>query len=131
VVRRGPKPANTVRPPHGQDQFPEGVRRDIGRLVALLTAPSWQEVIRWSTELPADLRDLNERELAYVEMVSMKIVQRWRSQGNGPFYRNQAGIRYSLRDVWEWRQRGRQRATAEGIRRGSRRSHPLTGFQAE
>lgn len=101
--------------------LPGGVRADIHRMAALLAFPSWEEVVRWTATLNVDLRDLNERELAHIERVSLKLVQRWRTEGTGPAYRNEAGIRYSLRDVWDWRRRGRQTMTAQGTRRGRRR----------
>jgi hypothetical protein len=104
------------------EDLPTGVRSGIHRLAALLTSPTWDEVMLWSTALNADLRDLNERELAHLEAVSLKVVQRWRTEGTGPAYRNRAGIRYSLRDVWEWRCLSRQTTTAQGIRRGNRHS---------
>ena len=101
--------------------LPRGIRTDIHRVAALLASPTWDEVIRWAATVNVDLRDLNERELCHLERVSLKLVQRWRTQGTGPTYRNEAGIRYSLRDVWEWRRRSRQTITAQGIRRGRRR----------
>jgi hypothetical protein len=67
-----------------------------------------------------DFRDLKEIELAYVEGVSLKTVQRWRTQGTGPEYRCEAGISYPLRWLWEWRERGRQRMTAQKKTRGRR-----------
>jgi hypothetical protein len=101
--------------------LPDGVRSDIHRVTALLAFPGWEEVVRWAATLNVDLRDLNERELAHLERVSLKLVQRWRTDGTGPTYRNEAGIRYSLRDVWDWRRRARQTMTAQGTRRGRRR----------
>jgi len=67
-----------------------------------------------------DLRDLNEAELAHVEGVSVKTVQRWRTQGTGPEYRCEAGISYPIRWLWEWRERGRQRLTSQKKTRGRR-----------
>jgi len=102
-------------------EVPEGVRQDVHRIGAVLAFPSWDEVVRWATNLSLDLRDLTERELAYLERVSVKLVQRWRTEGTGPAYRNEAGIRYSIRDYWDWRKKGRQTMTAQGCRRGRRR----------
>jgi hypothetical protein len=42
----------------------------------------------------------------------------WRTDGTGPAYRNEAGIRYPLKWYWEWREKGRQRLTAQRVRRG-------------
>jgi hypothetical protein len=64
--------------------LPDGVRSDIHRVTALLAFPGWEEVVRWAATLNVDLRDLNERELAHLERVSLKLVQRWRTDGTGP-----------------------------------------------
>ena len=98
-----------------------GVRPEVHRVSAVLALASWEEVVRWAATLQIDLRDLNERELAYLERVSLKLVQRWRTEGTGPAYRNEAGIRYALRDYWEWRRRGRQTMTSQKTRRGRKR----------
>jgi len=100
---------------------PEGARPDLHRVAAVLAFSTWEEVVRWATTLSVDLRDLNERELAYFERVSVKLVQKWRTEGTGPAYRNEAGIRYTLKDYWDWRRKGRQTMTAQGCRRGKRR----------
>jgi hypothetical protein len=107
-------------PPPTAD-LPSGVRADIHRVAVLLSFTTWDEIIRWAATLNVDLRDLNERELSHLERVSTKLVQRWRTEGTGPAYRNQAGIRYSLREVWDWRRRGKQTMTAQGTRRGRKR----------
>jgi hypothetical protein len=108
-----------IRPP--VTNLPDGIRPELHRVAAILAFPTWEEVVRWGTTLEVDLRDLNEKELSHLERVSLKLVQRWRTDGNGPPYRNEAGIRYSLRDVWDWRRRGRQTMTAQGTRRGRKR----------
>jgi hypothetical protein len=96
-----------------------GVRPDIGRITAALAlAPSFAELVRYADVV--DFRDLNEVELAHVEQVSVKTVQRWRTQGTGPEYRCEAGISYPIRWLWEWRERGRQRLTAQKKTRGRR-----------
>jgi len=105
--------------------IPEGVRPDLHRVAAVLAFSTWEEVVRWATTLSIDLRDLTERELAYFERVSVKLVQRWRTDGTGPTYRNEAGIRYALKDYWDWRRKGRQTMTAQGCRRGKRRLDDL------
>jgi hypothetical protein len=102
-------------------ELPDGVRLEIRGFAALLSFSNWEEIARWGSKLQIDLRDLNERELAYLERVSISLVQRWRTEGTGPMYRNEAGIRYSLRDIWEWRRKGRQAMTAQGVRRGRRK----------
>jgi hypothetical protein len=104
--------------------LPEGIRENFHRVAALLAFPAWEEVVRWAATLNVDLRDLNERELSHLERVSLKLVQRWRTEGTGPAYRNEAGIRYSLREVWDWRRRGKQTMTAQGTRRGRKRNSP-------
>lgn len=101
-------------------EIPEGVRPELHRLVALLALPTWEEVVRWAATLPIDLRDLNEIEVAYIERVKPKTVREWRTQGTGPAYRNEAGIRYPVRELWTWRQKGRQTITAQRVRRGRR-----------
>lgn len=85
----------------------------------LALAPTSDEMLRLASGL--DLRDLNDAEIAYLERVNVKTVQKWRSDGTGPPYRNEAGIRYPLRWYWEWRENSRQWLTAQGIRRGNRR----------
>jgi hypothetical protein len=100
--------------------LPEGIRPNLIRVAAVLAFSSWEEVVRWATMLNVDLRDLNEREFGHLERVSLKLVQRWRRDGTGPAYRNEPGIRYALRDVWDWRRQGKQTMTAQGTRRGRR-----------
>jgi hypothetical protein len=102
-------------------EVPEGVRPEVHRVAAVLAFPNWDDVVRWASTLSADLRDLTDKELAYLERVSVKLVQKWRTEGTGPTYRNAAGVRYSIRDVWDWRRRGRQTMTAQGTRRGRKR----------
>jgi hypothetical protein len=106
--------------------LPDNVRPDIHRLAAVLACQAWEEVVRWVTTLNIDSRDLNEKELAHLERVSLKLIQRWRSEGTGPAYRNEAGIRYSLKDLWDWRRKGRQTITAQRVRRGRRRAGDLS-----
>jgi hypothetical protein len=101
-------------------ELPEGVRRDIHRLTAVLAFPTWEEVVRWAAVQGVDLRDLTEPELAYIERVSPKTARDWRTQGTGPAYRNEAGIRYPARELWTWRQKGRQTMTSQRARRGRR-----------
>jgi len=105
-------------PPH--PDLPEGVRPDLYRLLAILTLPSWEEVIRWSALLDLDLRDLVEIEVAHAERVTVKTVQRWRGDGEGPPYCNKAGIRYPISWYWDWRRKGRQTMTAQRATRGRR-----------
>jgi hypothetical protein len=100
---------------------PTGVRPDLHRLIALLTLATWSEVLRWATPLEVDLRDLLEAEIAYAERVTVKTAQRWRSDGDGPPYRNEVGIRYPVAWYWEWRRKGRQTMTAQRSTRGRRR----------
>jgi hypothetical protein len=61
-----------------------------------------------------DLCDLVEAEVAYAERVTVRTAQRWRSDGDGPPYCNEVGIRYSVAWYWEWRHKGRQTMTAQG-----------------
>jgi hypothetical protein len=120
-LRRAVEVANAVGRPAGEEApLPPGVRADIGRIAgALAFAPSFAEIMRFADTL--DLRDLNEMEVAYLERVSLKTVQRWRTQGTGPEYRCEAGILYPIRWLMEWRARGRQRMTAQKKTRGRRR----------
>jgi hypothetical protein len=105
-------------PPTGA---PDGCRHDLHRLLTVLTLPSWDEVVRWAAALSIDLRDLLEAEIAYAERVTVKTAQRWRIDGTGPPYRNEAGIRYPASWYWDWRRRGRQSSTAQKTTRGPRR----------
>lgn len=100
--------------------LPEGVRPDVHRLLSVLTLPTWDDVIRWAAALHIDLRDLVEAEVAYAERVTLKTAQRWRTDGDGPPYRNEAGIRYPVSWYWEWRRKGRQTMTAQRTTRGRR-----------
>jgi hypothetical protein len=102
--------------------LPAGVRPDLHRLIGLLTLPTWSEVLRWAAPLEVDLRDLVEAEVAYGERVTVKTVQRWRCDGDGPAYRNEVGIRYPVAWYWEWRHKGRQTMTAQRSTRGRRRA---------
>lgn len=102
-----------------EQSLPSGIRADIGRVIAALSlASTMAELMRFADLV--DLRDLNEAELAHVEGVSVKTVQRWRTQGTGPEYRCEAGISYPIRWLWEWRERGRQRLTSQKKTRGRR-----------
>ena len=91
-------------PPH--PDLPDGARPDLYRLLAILTLPSWEKVIRWSALLDLDLRDLVEIEVAHAERVTVKTVQRWRGDGEGPPYRNEAGFRYPVSWYWSGGARG-------------------------
>ena len=116
-LRRTIELAEGLGSPVGDSSLPPGVRIGIHRITAALAlAPSFAELLRHADTL--DLRDLKEAELAYVEGVSLKTVQRWRTQGTGPEYRCEAGISYPIRWLWEWRERGRQRMTAQKKTRG-------------
>ncbi len=119
-LRRAVEIAEAIGRPIGEgSSLPSGVRLDIGRVAAVLAlAPSLAELVRYADAL--DFRDLNEMEVAYIEGVSLKTVQRWRTQGTGPEYRCEAGISYPIRWLWEWRERGRQRLTSQKKTRGRR-----------
>lgn len=119
-LQRAVEIAQAIGQPLGDEEpLPPGVRPDIGRIAcALALAPTFAELLRYADKL--DLRDLNEFEIAYIERVSLKTVQRWRTQGTGPEYRCEAGITYPIRWLWEWRERGRQRMTAQKKTRGRR-----------
>ena len=84
----------------------------------LALSPSPDEVLRLGRGI--DLRDLNEREIAYLERVSIKTVQRWRIEGMGPMYRNQGSIRYPVQEYVKWCSSGKQRMTAQRTTRGRR-----------
>ncbi|HVT59901.1 MAG TPA: hypothetical protein VHR45_16065 [Thermoanaerobaculia bacterium] len=100
--------------------LPPSVRPNLRELTGLLAlSPSAEEMLRLARGL--DLRDLSEAEVAYLERITVKTVQKWRTDGTGPAYRNEAGIRYPLRWYWEWREKGRQRLTAQRVRRGNKR----------
>src|SRR5689334_14879368 len=45
------------------EDLPAGTRPDLHRLMAVLTFPTWEEVVRWATLLHLDLRDLVEAEI--------------------------------------------------------------------
>ena len=99
----------------GAQPLPPGVRPDLRRITAFLALkPKFEELLRAADGL--DLRDLTERELAYLEGVGVKTVQKWREQGRGPEYRDEAGIRYPLHLYLAWRERGVLRSTKEGRR---------------
>lgn len=118
-LRRAVEIEQAIGQPLDDEPLPPGVRLDIGRIAcALALAPSFGELLRYADKL--DLRDLNEIEVAHIERVSLKTVQRWRTQGTGPEYRCEAGISYPIRWLWEWRERGRQRMTAQKKTRGRR-----------
>ncbi len=102
--------------------LPPGVRQDINRLAALLNLSTWEEVLRIGFQV--DMRDLVEAELIYLERVTPSTVRKWRQDGTGPAYRHEAGIRYPVREVWEWRRKGRQIMTSQKAARRGRRSSP-------
>ena len=102
---------------------PTGVRDVIGHVgVLLAVATAKTELQSLAGQFKVDLRDLNETEVAYLERVSIKTVRDWRTNGTGPAYRNEAGIRYPILWLWEWRQKGRQTMTSQKATRGRR--HP-------
>jgi hypothetical protein len=118
-LRRSIELAEAIGRPLDPKALPPGVRPDIGRITAALAlAPNFAELKRYADGV--DFRDLDEVEVAYVEGVSLKTVQRWRTQGTGPEYRCEARISYPVRWLWEWRERGRQRMTAQKKTRGRR-----------
>jgi hypothetical protein len=103
--------------PREDASLPAGTRPDLRRVAsALALAPSLAELMRLADQI--DFRDLDEVELAYVEGVAVKTVQRWRTDGTGPEYRCEAGISYPIRWLWHWRERGRQKMTAQKKGRG-------------
>ncbi len=101
-------------------EVPEGVRPDIYRVAAVLSLPTWSDVVTWSARLNVDLRDLTTREFSYLEHVSEKTASEWRTQGIGPKYRCEVRILYPLAEIWEWRKSGRQSQVAQKQRRGRR-----------
>jgi hypothetical protein len=103
--------------PPEPEPLPKTVRPGIRQLAAVLAlSPSNAELLKLSVAL--DFRDLNEREIAYLEEVHLATVRRWRTLGTGPEYRNHGCIRYPIRLYWEWRERGRQRMTAQKTTKG-------------
>ena len=116
-LRKNVELAEILSQPTVEKPLPSWVRPDICRITAaLVLAPSFAELMRFADRI--DFRDLQQAELAYIEGVSLKTVQRWRTQGTGPEYRCEAGITYPIRWVWEWRERGRQKMTAQKKTRG-------------
>jgi|SRR5215203_10970 len=102
--------------------LPPRVRPLIGQVAALLAlATSKAELHALASQFKVDLRDLNETEVTYLEKVSAKTVRDWRTNGTGPAYRNEAGIRYPVLWLWEWRQKGRQTLTSQKAARGRRK----------
>jgi len=103
--------------PPAPQPLPKEVRPGIRQLAAVLAlSPSLAEVLRLSEAL--DFRDLKEGEIAYLEEVHVHTIRRWRMLGTGPEYRNHGSIRYPVRLYWEWRERGRQRMTAQKTTKG-------------
>ena len=111
--------ATLLRPEPQPDRHPK-VRETIDRITVVLTAASWPEGAQLATAIDADLRDLNEHELAYLERVTVRTVRTWRTAGTGPKYRNEAGIGYPIAELWAWRKKGLQSSTAQRVRRGRR-----------
>lgn len=110
---------STAAAPAPIEPVPHGIRSSIRRLMAVLAlAPTLAEVVRLADGL--DLRDLTEHEVAYLEDVHVATVRKWRLDGTGPEYRNESGISYPVRLYFEWRERGRQRMTAQKATRGRR-----------
>jgi hypothetical protein len=107
-----------IEPPN-QEPLPKHVRPGIRQLAAVLAlSPALPEILRLSEAL--DFRDLKEAEIAYLEEVHIQTLRRWRKEGTGPEYRNHGSIRYPVRLYWEWRERGRQRMTAQKTTKGRR-----------
>jgi len=102
--------------------LPSRVRPTIGQVAVLLAVASTRaELQALATQFKVDLRDLNEAEITHLESVSAKTVRDWRTNGTGPAYRNEAGIRYPILWLWEWRQKGRQTLTSQKATRGRRK----------
>ena len=88
------------------DPLPPGVRQGLRLLAATLAMePTLDAAVALAERL--DLRDLNEREVAWLEQVHVKTVRLWRSQGGGPDFRDAGGISYPLRWYLDWRNKGR------------------------
>ncbi len=101
------------------EPLPKEVRPGLRQLAAVLAlSPLLSEVLKLSEAL--DFRDLQEAEIAYLEEVHVKTIRRWRIEGSGPEYRNHGSIRYPIRLYWEWRERGRQRMTAQKATKGKK-----------
>jgi hypothetical protein len=99
------------------EPLPKAVRPSLRQLAAALAlSPSLEELLKLSASL--DFRDLKEPEIAYLEEVHLHTVRRWRMDGTGPEYRNQGVIRYPIRLYWEWREKGRQKMTAQKMTKG-------------
>jgi hypothetical protein len=108
----GPRPSQL-------EPLPRVVRPGIRQLAAVLAlSPSLAELLKLSEIL--DFRDLKEAEVAYLEEVHLHTIRRWRTEGTGPEYRNHGSIRYPVRLYWEWRERGRQKMTAQKATKGRR-----------
>jgi hypothetical protein len=99
---------------------PAGCREDIGGVAICLTLPTWEQAVTTAGAMSVDLRDLNETEVAHLERVKVRTVQRWRAEGTGPHYRNEGCVRYPVRKLWEWRRKGEQQGVNQGRRRGRR-----------
>lgn len=82
----------------------ERLRPDIDRLSALLLLSRPESALTMAASL--DVRDLNEWELAHLEGISVRTLQKWRLNGGGPPFRRQGGIRYPVRLWLEWRESG-------------------------
>jgi hypothetical protein len=111
--------AALLRPPVNVDRHPR-IQEGIERVAVVLTSASWPDATQVAASIGADLRDLNEHEVAYLEHVKVATVQGWRRNGTGPKYRNEAGIVYPVAELWAWRKKGLQSSTAQGVRRGRR-----------
>jgi hypothetical protein len=93
-----------------------GERLVLQRLLSLLRLEPVDAI--WVYE-QSRLTRADELEVALLKReLRERQVQRWRIQSNGPEYRCEAGISYPIRWLWEWRERGRQRMTAQKKTRG-------------
>jgi hypothetical protein len=102
------------------EPVPEGCRPDLAAVARCLTLDTWEQVVAAAQQAEVDLRDLEEVELAHLEKVKARTVQRWRAEGTGPAYRNAGSVRYPVKKVWEWRRKGEQKSVEQGQRRGRR-----------
>jgi hypothetical protein len=99
-------------------EIPEGVRPEIHGLVAILAFPRGKKSFAGRRPSPSISETSMRRRSLISRGVKPKTVREWRTLGTGPAYRNEAGIRYPVRELWTWRQKGRQTITAQRVRRG-------------
>jgi hypothetical protein len=111
--------------PQSSLDLPSGCRPSLPVIQAALLLDFSDEKFLDLGRTGADLRDLSETEVSWLEDVKVKTVQTWRRDGSGPPYRKQgsgerAPVVYPILSLRDWRRAHRATNTTQRPGRFSR-----------